>query len=249
MDMLLQVDEQLPDFVGFIGGFPCPPCSTMGLRKGKSDPRFMIFIKGLEQLEHLAGRRVVKFYVIENVPGMLQSFSGEPPISEWVSKELERRLPHFAHYMWIVQAKEQLLPQSRSRVFWVGVDKEVLQVAQMEELKAPTILGSASLNSFLDDCKKMLDIFNQDKFTVKKRNNIVHYNERFRRDYYNPEEGILCAVADTSRAPEKLFGEFFDVEFCGALRTQDQSKWVVGEVPGKVWNNGRELSIAERARC
>ena len=247
MDMLLQADELLPDFIGFVGGFPCPPCSTMGLRKGKGDVRFKPFLKGLDQLKYLAGRRILKFYIIENVPGMLQSVSGEPPLAAWVKEELETRLPHFVHYMWIVQAKEQLLPQSRGRVFWVGVDREVLQVAGMENLKAPTILGNALLHDFLDSHKEMPDIFNTTR-KPKQVSNIVHYVARFRKDHYNTEERILCAVCDSSRAPDKTFGEFFYVECCGALRTHDMSKWVVGEVPGKVWSNGRELSIAERAR-
>ena len=64
MDMLLQADELLPDFIGFVGGFPCPPCSTMGVRKGKGDVRFKPFLKGLDQLKYLAGRRILKFFKV-----------------------------------------------------------------------------------------------------------------------------------------------------------------------------------------
>jgi len=99
MAMLLQIDEQFFDFVGFIGGFTCQSCSTMGLKEGKFDIRFIPFIKGLDQMVHLTERRVLQFYVIENVPGMLESIGDEPLISEWVSKVLKRRLPHFVNYM------------------------------------------------------------------------------------------------------------------------------------------------------
>ena len=35
----------------------------------------------------------------------------------------------------------------------------------------------------------------------------------------------------------------------GALTTCDSAKWIVGDCPGKVWGDGRPLTINERIKC
>ena len=57
----------LPDFDLLCGGFPCQSFSTAGSRKGFADPRGTLFF----ELARLAEARHPKYWLAENVPGLL----------------------------------------------------------------------------------------------------------------------------------------------------------------------------------
>jgi len=59
--------NSIPDCDGFIGGPPCQSWSVGGKQKGLDDKRGQLFIKYIE----LISAKNPKFFVIENVKGML----------------------------------------------------------------------------------------------------------------------------------------------------------------------------------
>lgn len=59
--------DEIPDCDGFIGGPPCQPWSIAGKQGGLGDVRGKVFLKYIE----LIARKQPKFFLIENVKGLL----------------------------------------------------------------------------------------------------------------------------------------------------------------------------------
>lgn len=101
-----------------IGGFPCPGFSEAGPRllDDKRNFLYIHFIRALVQTQPL-------FFVAENVKGMMTLGNGEvlKQIIEDFSSAGYTVTPH------LVNARDYGVPQSRERVFLVGVHKEKIE--------------------------------------------------------------------------------------------------------------------------
>lgn len=109
--------NSIPDCDGFIGGPPCQSWSVGGKQKGLDDKRGMLFINYIELIK----AKQPKFFVIENVKGMLDDKFKD------VFKDFVDRLDNAGYdVQWtLLDAVDFRIPQNRERVFFVGFKKEL----------------------------------------------------------------------------------------------------------------------------
>lgn len=107
----------IPDCDGFIGGPPCQSWSVGGKQKGLDDERGLLFLKYIE----LINVKKPKFFVIENVKGMLDNKFKE------VFENFVNRLDNAGYdIQWaLLDAVNYCIPQNRERVFFIGFKKEL----------------------------------------------------------------------------------------------------------------------------
>lgn len=114
-----------------IGGPPCQGFSLSGNRD-KSDPRnslFMEFIRCVKELQP-------KFFVMENVPGLLSMKTAKgQKVSEIIKAEF-RAIGYKVAYD-VLNAADFGVPQTRERVFFIGV-KEGIPYCKSEIFPKPT---------------------------------------------------------------------------------------------------------------
>jgi site-specific DNA-cytosine methylase len=193
---------------------------------------------------------MLKFYILEHVTGSLKR-RGLEDESYATRKQhaLREALPHFKHHLWVINSIDHGLPQDRRRIFFVGVHSACMQALGKSELDDPqTVLRShqCSLADILSDHESMPDIMSTR--TEKQVHNIKAYNELLQTKM-TVEPYVKVACCDHSRNPSGRFGSFFHIDVTGTITTSDPGKWVMGQVPGKVWGYGRSLSMSERARA
>ena len=109
--------NSIPDCDGFIGGPPCQSWSVGGKQKGLDDKRGMLFINYIELIK----AKQPKFFVIENVKGMLDDKFKD------VFEDFVKRLDNAGYdVQWaLLDAVNFRIPQNRERVFFVGFKKEL----------------------------------------------------------------------------------------------------------------------------
>ena len=107
----------IPDCDGFIGGPPCQSWSVGGKQKGLDDERGQLFLKYID----LINAKKPKFFVIENVKGMLDDKFKD------VFEDFVNRLENAGYdVQWeLLDAVNYRIPQNRERVFFVGFRKEL----------------------------------------------------------------------------------------------------------------------------
>lgn len=109
--------KEIPDCDGFIGGPPCQSWSVGGRQKGLDDERGLLFLKYIE----LINAKKPKFFVIENVKGMLDDKFKD------VFADFVDRLENAGYdVQWtLLDAVNYRVPQNRERIFFVGFRKEL----------------------------------------------------------------------------------------------------------------------------
>lgn len=129
----LNLDEEI-DLM--IGGSPCQSFSTAGNRQAFSDPRGQAMLKYADLVNEVRP----KFFLLENVRGLLsaalkhrplnQRGEGFPPLEpeEQRGSALEYLLQRFGDYdinLKLLNAANYGVPQTRERVFIIGVRKDL----------------------------------------------------------------------------------------------------------------------------
>ena len=109
--------DEIPDCDGFIGGPPCQPWSLGGLMLGIKDERGKLFIRYL----NLIIDKKPKFFLIENVPGLLSN--SHIDIFNLFLKKLDAG--GYNVYYSLLNALNFKIPQDRLRVFIVGIRKDI----------------------------------------------------------------------------------------------------------------------------
>ena len=109
--------DSIPDCDGFVGGPPCQPWSVGGKQKGLDDKRGQLFLKYIDLIK----AKQPKFFVIENVKGMLDEKFND------VFKVFVEALEGAGYdVQWaLLDAVNFSIPQNRERVFFVGFRKEL----------------------------------------------------------------------------------------------------------------------------
>ena len=104
---------------GIIGGPPCQGFSLSGNRD-KKDPRNSLFMEFVRFVKHFQPR----FFVMENVTGILsmQTKSGEL-VKDVILSEYDKAGYNVEIY--VLNAAEYGVPQSRIRVFFIGLRKDI----------------------------------------------------------------------------------------------------------------------------
>jgi DNA (cytosine-5)-methyltransferase 1 len=115
-DMTKRVLKHIPDIDLYICGFPCQTFSSAGKREGVRDVRGMLFWECFRVIRY----KLPTFFILENVKGLLSIDHGE--VFGRMMKQLnELTMYHIEHR--VMNTKDYGIPQSRERVFIVGVLK------------------------------------------------------------------------------------------------------------------------------
>ncbi len=104
--------NEIPDCDGFIGGPPCQAWSIGGKQKGLEDQRGKLFLTYIEIIK----KKLPKFFLIENVKGLLDSKFKEV-FNEFLS--LLKEIGYDITYR-LIDAVDYDVPQNRERVFIIG---------------------------------------------------------------------------------------------------------------------------------
>lgn len=155
-----KIDQNsIPDCDGFVGGPPCQSWSVGGKQKGLEDERGQLFLKYIDLIK----AKQPKFFVIENVKGMLDDKFKE------VFEDFVNRLDGAGYdVQWaLLDAVNFLIPQNRERVFFVGFRKE-LNVSYT--FPNPTCTEPVTLNSAIGDITEEPNFY-----TGRKEENIVEH--------------------------------------------------------------------------
>lgn len=146
-----KIDPHLiPDCDGFIGGPPCQSWSVGGKQKGLDDERGQLFLKYIE----LINVKKPKFFVIENVKGMLDDKFKE------VFEDFVNRLDYAGYdVQWaLLDAVNFGVPQNRERVIFIGFRKE-LDVTYM--FPNPICEEHVTLQQFIGDITETPRFFSE----------------------------------------------------------------------------------------
>lgn len=129
----------------YVAGFPCQPFSTAGKQQGFADKlgRGTIFFKVRSYIE----AQVPKVFVLENVSGLVKINGGN-----YFSAILEslRALGTHNVYHQILDTKENGIPQSRRRIYIIGIEKS----CDNGTFEYPRPVARPSIEKFLDPCKR-----------------------------------------------------------------------------------------------
>ena len=149
MGDICKIDPRaIPDCDGFIGGPPCQSWSVAGKQKGLEDERGQLFLKYIDMIE----AKQPKFFVIENVKGLLDS------VFKYVFIMFLDRLDKAGYDVkWeLLDAANYRIPQNRERVFIVGFRKD-LHIDYT--FPAPTCTEPITLERAIGDIKEQPNFY------------------------------------------------------------------------------------------
>ena len=106
--------SDVPDLDLYVCGFPCQPFSQAGMKKGLEDPRGNVFEACLKVIR----KKLPKYFILENVRGLLSNDGGRTWDTIWKKLQMLKR---YGVSWKLLNTKDYGIPQSRRRVFIVGV--------------------------------------------------------------------------------------------------------------------------------
>ena len=158
----------IPDFDVLLGGFPCQPFSSAGLKKGFADTRGTLFF----EIERILRDKRPKAFLLENVK-QLQTHDKGRTLSVILSHI--DALDYYVKYA-ILRAGDFGVPQNRERTYIVGFDKNYYDMPEDYDFQFPTPtyektrLGDI-LESQVDERYTLTDAI-WEGFKKRKQNNI-----------------------------------------------------------------------------
>lgn len=120
----------IPDFDILLGGFPCQPFSSAGLKKGFADTRGTLFF----EIERIMRDKRPKVFLLENVK-QLQTHDRGRTLKVILSHL--NALDYYVKYE-ILRAGDFGVPQNRERTYIVGFDKKYFDIPEDYEFRFPT---------------------------------------------------------------------------------------------------------------
>lgn len=132
--------DVVPDIDLYVAGFPCQPFSVVGQQNGTSDPRGQIFYSIAKFIKESQPRT----FVLENVKGLLNK-KFKPFVDEIL--QMLSGYGYKVNYQ-VLNCLDYGLPQSRSRVFFVGIRKDI---EKCDLFKFPDPVGCSLKSSDLID--------------------------------------------------------------------------------------------------
>ncbi len=125
--------NEVPECDGIIGGPPCQSWSEAGALRGIKDKRGQLFFDFIRILD----AKQPKFFLAENVSGMLSSRHGEALNN---IKELFKNAgTGYELSFKLLNASDYNVPQDRKRVFFIGIRKDLGFQFQFPTKKYPKI--------------------------------------------------------------------------------------------------------------
>lgn len=116
-DLMKINPNDLPDFDLLIAWFPCQTFSVIGQRKGMEDPRWQVIF----WIRNILKAKNTKYFILENVKWLVNHESGA------TIKSIVELLDEAGYYVtWkVLNTIDYWLPQSRERVYFYGVRKDL----------------------------------------------------------------------------------------------------------------------------
>ena len=110
--ILEKIDKEMPNINLLTAGFPCQAFSSLGRRGGLRDPRGTLFYA----IELILRAKKPNNFILENVRGLLTIDNKE------TIKAMRKILESLGYFVaiWLLNASDYGLPQTRRRVFIVG---------------------------------------------------------------------------------------------------------------------------------
>jgi len=164
--------NELPDFDLFTGGFPCQSFSLAGKMQGEADPRGTLFY----EIIRICEVKKPKFILLENVKGLTTKKFKDT--FDKILSELDR-IGYDVHWK-VLNSKNYGIPQSRSRVWFVCIDR-ACTLPKDREFKFPE---SEPLNIFIKD---ILEEYVDEKYYLSEK-----LQERFRIYLENKKTSITA---------------------------------------------------------
>ena len=165
-------DEEHVDI--YISGFPCQPFSTLGARKGEQDPRGCI----MHSVVNTIRRNLPSIFILENVVGFTKHNDGKTfnSLVRKLSqiKDGNKKAYHIEHS--VLNSVDFGLPQSRRRVFIIGIASALQRRPFEWPLKLPTV----SLSTILDPADASHDLDALPEGNVAQAN-AAHYLKELRK--------------------------------------------------------------------
>lgn len=114
--------NELPEYDLLTGGFPCQGFSIANLYRNEKDERNTLYL----QIVRLLNETRPKFFLAENVPGILSLGKGE--VVKQILKEFseigkEDGFPGYEVHKYLLNAADYGVPQGRKRVIFLGMQK------------------------------------------------------------------------------------------------------------------------------
>lgn len=122
--------NSIPDFDVLLGGFPCQPFSSAGLKKGFADTRGTLFF----EIERIMRDKRPKVFLLENVKQLRSHDRGRT--LKVILNHIES-LDYYVKYE-ILRAGDFGVPQNRERTYIVGFDKHYYNLPEDYDFQFPT---------------------------------------------------------------------------------------------------------------
>ena len=142
-DMTKRKPEDIPYIDIYVSGFPCQPFSRANKYKTSVDPRLNLFEDCLKVIQTVSP----KFFILENVKTLCTLNNGS------YFNEIIKRLNNIGKYSLyhkVINSKELGIPQSRDRLYIIGV----LNKYKKKEFNFPNAKPLQNINNFIDKSNK-----------------------------------------------------------------------------------------------
>lgn len=139
--------EELPEIDGIIGGPPCQGFSTAGQRK-PDDIRNKLY----EEYFKILDKVNPKFFVIENVVGILTYANGE------IKNDIIKRAEDLGYkvYYEILNAVDYGVPQYRRRVIFVGIKANLIDGGKEYEFPKKSVENELTIEMAISDLTEFI---------------------------------------------------------------------------------------------
>jgi DNA (cytosine-5)-methyltransferase 1 len=140
--------EDIPDIDVYVSGFPCQPYSRANKFKSDVDPRLNLFE---DCLKVILGKKP-KCFILENVKTLKTLNKGY-----YFNKIISRLEDNGSYnvYHKIINSKDQGIPQSRERLYIIGILKSNIK----KKFEFPSDVKMPPLKNFIDNtCNTKIDI-------------------------------------------------------------------------------------------
>lgn len=222
---VMRVDiEKLPDVDGLVSGPPCPPFSGMGSKLGWKDPRADVLLRILQWCARLS-QMSLKFFVLENVVGMLHKRAGKKAPIQKVMRILQRDL-HGSWNIEVVRTNSHCTGQNRKRIYivgcreWCSPGRPIATRVQKIILK----MGNSSLSSVIEPSLPNTDKSSLPETQQKK---LRAWHKKFRDAFQDTTKQGMYGCFNVDRRPSSSWGCMRCDGYVSCLRASAGEVWVV----------------------
>ena len=186
-DMTKRKPEDIPYIDIYVSGFPCQPYSRANKYKTSVDPRLNLFEDCIKVIKTVSP----KFFILENVKTLVTLNNGS--YFNEILKRLNDINKYSIHYK-VINSKELGIPQSRDRLYIIGVLNEYKKC----DYTFPESVPMLNINDFVDKSNKSK---NEKKESNKELFNNVPENAVFidtgfrNANFPNSDKWVPCITA------------------------------------------------------